>query len=670
MKTYKLLLSFLFLGSALTACEDFLNQEPPSLVVPEDYYRTEDQIQACVNRFYPDILPSHGNDYGIYAKDGGTDNQANQNADIKYATGQWKVEMENDNWSWNLIRDINYQLTSILDRQNNGLISGNVNNIRHYIGELYFMRAFQYFKMLMQWGDLPILTEALPDNEQVLVSKDIRSPRNEVARFILKDLDSSLEYMVDKFENRHTRISPDVATLVKSRVALFEASWLTYFKDSPFVPNGEGWPGKTKNPNYNYPSGDIDSEIRHFLTIAVEASEQIAEKYKGNLVMNTGVIPQSESDPINPYFNMFGTTDMSIYPEVLLWREYNDGMGITNSVEDGVQRGNRGTGVTRGLIESFLMEDGKPIYASHNGYVYDDASLTKVRENRDPRLSVFLKVPGQVNCFKNMDYDRGDRMIVIEPEKPDITNGSKDWAYTTGYALRKGGTFDRAQCTVSYGANAACCFRATEALLNYMEAQYMLTGSLSEKTIEYWKIIREKAGFKGVAIDPQTTIVSTDMQKEKLDWGAFSGGKLIEPTLYNIRRERRCEFMGEGLRWMDLIRWRSLDQLMTNNYHIEGFRLWNSDMTSLYNFNEDNYNGSSSANVSSPSLSDYLRPYEKNMSASNFYRDGYTWHMAHYLQPLPIKEFQLTATDHISVELSTLYQNPYWPVEAGSPAEQ
>lgn len=670
MKAYKKILSLILLGSALAACEDFLDQQPPSYIVPEDYYRTEDQVQACANRFYSDILPSHGGGYGLYASDGGTDNQANQSADNKYATGQWKVGMSNDNWSWSLIREINYQLNTILDRQEQNQISGNKANIRHYIGELYFMRAYQYFKMLRQWGDFPIITEALPDNEEMLVAADVRSPRNEVARFILKDLDLAVENMTENFENRHTRVSPDVAILVKSRVALFEASWLTYFKGTAFVPNGEGWPGKVKNTDYKYPSGDIDNEIKYFLGIAVEASEKIAEKYKGDLVGNTGEIPQAESDPENPYFSMFGTLDMSGYSEVLLWREYNEGMGVTNSVEDGVQRGNRGTGVTRSLIESFLMEDGKPIYASHDDYTYDDMSLNKVRENRDPRLTVFLKVPGQVNCFKNMDYSRGDRMIIIEPQKPDITNGSSDWAYTTGYALRKGGTFDRAQCTVSYGANAACCFRATEALLNYMEAQYMLSGSLSGKVLEYWKIVREKAGFKGTAIDPQTTISATDMQKEKLDWGAYSAGKLIDPVLYNIRRERRCEFMGEGLRWMDLTRWRSLDQLITENYHIEGFRLWNSDMTGLYSFTEKNYDGSSSANVSSPSLSNYLRPYEKNMTANNLFRNGYTWHMAHYLQPLPITEFQLTADDHISVEQSMLYQNPYWPVEAGMPAEK
>ena len=60
-----------------------------------------------------------------------------------------------------------------------------------------------------------------------------------------------------------TRINRDVALLLKSRVALFEATWLKYFKGSAFVPNGEDWPGKTKeyNANYQYQSGNIDNEI-------------------------------------------------------------------------------------------------------------------------------------------------------------------------------------------------------------------------------------------------------------------------------------------------------------------------------------------------------------------------------------------------------------------------
>ena len=77
--------------------------------------------------------------------------------------------------------------------------------------------------------------------------------------------------------------------------------------------------------------------------------------------------------------------------------------------------------------------------------------------------------------------------------------------------------------------------------------------------------------------------------------------------------------------------------------------------------------GSSSATVSNVSLSEYLRPFEKNMTSGNLYRDGFVWFMAHYLEPLPIKQFQLTSSDRVTVEQSTLYQNPYWPLKADSP---
>ncbi len=663
-------LMLLALGGTFVSCDDLLDQEPPSYLTPESYFKTEDQVMACANSFYGN-LPSHGYGYGLYSSDSNTDNQAGSGSDGKYLDGQWKVGLTNGNWSFSTIRDINYKLNTCLTNYKNGKITGNDKNIRQYLGELYFFRAWEYFGKLKTWGDYPILTEVQTDSEQKLIENDKRQPRNEVARFIIANLDTAMTYMSDNFEKRHTRLSKDVAMLVKSRVALYEGTFLNYFKGTPFVPNGEGWPGKEKsyNANYQYPSGNIDNEIKYFLQIAAESAETVAEKYKGELTQNNGVVPQKEGDS-NPYFEMFGTTDMSKYNEVLLWREYSASQGHTNIIEDAVQRNNYGTGVTRSMVESFLMEDGKPVYAQHDGYTYDDNSVTKVAEHRDPRLKIFLKTPGQINCYKNMDYAQGDRYIDVEPAYPDITNGdAQNWLYVTGYCLRKGGTFDRKQCEKDKSANAACSFRAREALLNYMEAEYMLTHSLSGKVLEYWKIIREKAGFTGAAIDPNTTINATVMEKEKLDWGAYSAGKLLtDPILYNIRRERRDELMGEALRWMDLQRWRALDQMMTERYHIEGMKLWNSDMTQYYNFTAADYDGSNTAKTSSPDLSDYLRPYEKNMTSTNLYRNGYTWHLAHYLQPVPIKEMQLSAPDYTTVSESPLYQNPYWPSETDKPA--
>lgn len=212
----------------------------------------------------------------------------------------------------------------------------------------------------------------------------------------------------------------------------------------------------------------------------------------------------------------------------------------------------------------------------------------------------------------------------------------------------------------------ALIFRGTEALLNYIEACYEKNGSLDNIAQSYWTQIRKRSH---VDTDYNKTIAATDMAKEALnDWGAYSAGKLIDPTLYNIRRERRCELMAEGLRYMDLMRWRAMDQMISTPYHIEGFKLWgsmqhwydNEDGTSQLVYGMDN----PKANVSDPAISPYLRPYEKNNN--NLAKDGYRWAMAHYLEPYRIQDMDITSGGG-SIENSPIYQNPYWPTEPNMP---
>lgn len=674
MKLYKFSILSLALAAGMASCTDWLEQEPPSQITPDGFFNDATKVEAAINQFYTDILPSAGGySYGLYSADNGTDNQTGWNPDAKYGTGLWLTGSTEGNWAWTNIRNVNYQLNSILEQYEAGTINGNQTDIKQYIGEAYFFRAYAYFDMLQKWGDLPIITESLPDDEAILVAANKRRPCNEVARFIINTLDTATTYLHEDYEARHTRVSYDAALLLKSRVALYEGSWLTNFKGTAFVPNGEGWPGAKKdyNANYQYPAGSIDEEAKYFFTQAAEAAEKVADKYQSKLVTNTGVVPQSEKD-VNPYFTMWGTDDMSATPEILLWRQYSRSLNIVNNIEVYVQRGNQGVGLTRSMVEGYVMKDGKPRYAS--SYTYSDQTIADVAKNRDPRLTVFLKVPGQVNFFKNAGSESGDHAVKDEPY-PLITEHNGEKGYSTGYVIRKGGMFDKSVANNGGCYNASAVFRATEALLNYIEAEYMLTKNISSgKILEYWKTVREKAGFTGAATDPQVTIDATDMSKEKLDWGSYTAGvQLTDKVLYNIRRERRSELIGEGLRAMDLQRWRSYDQLMNTPAHIEGMHLFNTPMQNWYNDADGKttlvYDGTGDANVSSPELSEYLRPHEINMTNNNF-KDGLTWHMAHYLRPLPIRQFLLTATDHASVDQSPLYQNPYWPTTAGQAAEK
>lgn len=683
MKTNNYLIhSILFLtvvAGGLTSCDDFLDREPMSSVSPESYFSEASQLANYANELYNGILPSHStgyNDfgYGIMGADNDTDNQAGVTANNRFTIDRWKVGQSDGDWGFETIYRCNYFFSEILPKYGEDIngsqntIEGNLEDVQHYIGEMYFLRASEYFKKLQALGDFPIITELQNDNMEQLIEVSKRNPRNEVARFILEDLDRACTLLSAKTMPT-TRINKDVALLLKSRVALFEGTWLKYFKGTAFVPNGEGWPGASKdyNASYKYPGGSIDDEISFFLTESMTASKEVAENYKGSLTVNTGLVQQSTTDAVNPYYDMFASEDLSGYPEVLLWRQYVRGLA-GHGVNAAASRGNGRVGLTRGYVNTFLMADGTPVYthgtyADGDNYYKGDKTIADVRENRDSRLYIFLKEPGQKNILFELDNTEGTEVVAEEPY-PLITLGDGMRGYATGYALRKGGSWNKKYYGNGTGYTGCVSYRAAEALLNYMEASYEKDGSLDATAKEYWALLRIRSN---VNADFEKTIQMTDMSKEaENDWGAYSAGKLVDATLYNIRRERRCEFIGDGMRYMDLCRWRAMDQLITVPYHIEGFHLWNTPMEQWYT--DLVADDTEASNVSSKSKSEYLRPYERYAAQAGY--DGLTWKMAHYLNPISVKHFLVSSEDGKDISTSPIYQNPYWPVTADQPAER
>jgi hypothetical protein len=290
--------------------------------------------------------------------------------------------------------------------------------------------------------------------------------------------------------------------------------------------------------------------------------------------------------------------------------------------------------------------------------------------NRDNRLFIFLKEPGQKNALWG-DFGASSDINPIElvPNITGLQGQDDSRIYSTGYALRKGHSWDAIQAgSTSYGTyTGTIIFRGVEALLNYMEAYYERNGSLDASATQYWQAIRTRAK---VDTDFNKTINATDMAKEALgDWGAYSAGQLIAPTLYNIRRERRCELMAEGLRWMDLQRWRALDQMINTPYHIEGMKVWG-PMQHWYDDTEGNSQlvyglDNTGSNISSPDRSAYLRPYEKVRGSLAL--EGYRWKMAHYLSPIALQDVLITSQNN-DVSTSPIYQNPGWSLTVGEGA--
>lgn len=641
-----------------TSCNDYLDQEPQDKLTPEKYFTAEADLAAYSINLYGFDSPGVDS-YGIsvWGYDNNTDNQAGVNAITRWDPGQWKVGDSNP-WNFTAVRNCNYFFDQVIPKYNAGKIQGVKENIDHYIGEMHFLRAWAYFNLLKNIGDAPIFTTALPDEESVLMEASKRQPRNKVARFILADLDTAVTMLRDvPPAGQKTRISKDVAKLFRSRVALYEGTFEKYHKGTAFVPGGTGWPG---NPA-DIQGLDIDNEIRYFFTEAAKSAKEVGDKYVGSLAENTGAAEGMDAalKSLNPYYTMFCDVNMEPYKEVLMWRQYNLDKGVYHNIQMQLENNGGGTGWTRGMVNSFLMKNGLPIYASGSGYDpnWEKQGVDATLQNRDDRIRIFTKGDHSVDYYTlageplyfNMNW---------------IVTGDVQTKNVTGFANKKGKYYEaRMQNFHHVGTTGFVIFRAAEALLNYMEASYELNSTIDATASNYWKALRRRAG---VSEDFNATINATQMAKEaEGDFGAYSHGQLVNATLYNIRRERRDELMGEGMRWADLQRWRACDQI--NGYQIEGMRFWGSIYETAFGDKTVVDKTGEKGTISPQDVSIYVRPYQIR-SVNNRYYNGYKFTPAHYLTPLPQSVFRKTAVDKSNLSSSVVYQNPGWGMVDGEGA--
>jgi hypothetical protein len=666
---------FILIVSAATlllsaGCNDFLDRQPITNITPEKYFKTADELAAYTVNYYETFFTTYRNNWNVGPiwEDASTDNLVRGGSDnsttLRYfssSNGRFLVPAgQNTSTAFSRIRICNYFFEQVLPKMEAGTLSGS--DVNQYVGEMYVMRAQAYFYALRTFGDFPIIENVLPDDNDVLVEASKRAPRNEVARFILSDLDKAISLLGNGAKNRITK---DLALLIKSRVALFEATFEKYHKGTGRVPGDSNWPGASKNSGKSF---NIDGEVSFFLDQCLSAAEQVADAHK--LTSNSHVMnPDTQKLQIygwNPYFEMFYQPDASGIDEVLLYREYSVDLGVTTAMPSYIREGGA-CGPTRSHVDGFLMANGLPIYAADSGYKGDE-TLDLQQEGRDERLQLFV--------FNNSDleyYANGEESLFIAPEfleQPEHRD-------VTGFRIRKHYCYDPAFATSGLIAtNDQILYRAAEAYLNYIEAYYEKNGNIGGKADTYWKAIRTRAG---VDPDYNKTIAATDLSKED-DWGKRSGETLVDATLFNIRRERRCEFIGEGFRWNDLIRWRSFDHLMTEKWIPEGANLWGGPLKDNEKYLKKDAagnvttesafiecaSGKSDANISARTDSKYVRPLRVIMDNNELY-DGYTWHKAYYLQPYGLQDLTLTSEDG-SVEKSVAYQNPYWPTQASEGA--
>lgn len=668
-------LSALFMALNLTSCTDYLDLEPISEITPGDYYHTADQLANYLNNYYNSQLrnPFSGAMYHTGGYNSGMGN-SDKNTDIYslQTTGgvtellEWFAKNHKQTPTGKAlqseyanIRVWNYFINIANENLEAGTISGDPELINNYIGEGYFFRALAYFRLLAQYGDVPIVVDVLPDDNDIIILNSTRTPRNEVARFILSDLDEATRLLCDRSRFNGQRVNKQVASLLKSRVALFEATFEKYHRGSGRVPGDANWPGAKMSYNAGR-QFNTDSDIDFFLTQAMDAARNAVGSTA--LTKNSMVLQPEPGvyEGWNPYFEMYGQLSLANNDEVLLWKEYNKTFNVTSPTPYYIRETNH-DGMTRAFSESFLMQDGKPFYASD--LYQGDKSVDAIKENRDYRLKLFLWSESTLKTAQIPSPS--DALYGVAP----INNSIIDQSNVSGYAARKYFSYHY---PMTERADEMACpiFRTAEAMLNYIEACVEKTGSVDGTAADYWKQIRERAGINP---DYNVTVSNTDLTQER-QWSVYSGLTPVSALLFNVRRERMNETFNEGLRFADLIRWRSFDKLIDAPIMPEGCNFWD-EMWEAKRFKDDSGNfsvvcdGSSNALISGPEQGKYLRLSSASLQTSNELRNGYVWTEAYYLYPLGAQDITSASEDR-DPDTSNMYQNIYWSADGGRYAEK
>ncbi len=477
----KYLYLFLAGAMALTSCKKFLEKTPLDRLTPEQAFSSESNLQLYTNSFYL-MLPDGP---GVYKGDGMTDITV-PNAIPSYITGKLS-SLEATGWSWTSLRNINY----FLEHYDNPNIPLKARN--HYGGIARFFRAYYYFNMTKQFGDVPWYGKALATDDSALYKK--RDPRTLVMDSVLADINFACNNIYATKDNSCTQITKFVALALKSRICLFEGTFRKY-----------------------HPEFSLDASANKWLLEAADAADQLIKSAQYKL-QNTGA-------PEKDYRSLF-ISEAPVANEVLLAAVYNNSLKKWHDAAWWFNSATLGSrlGLSKTFINSYLNIDGSRFTETPG---YDTMQFQVEVRNRDKRLQQTIRMG---------DYKRTDGTFAA----PDFN------VTYSGYQIQKFSLDDKYFDTRTESYNSIPIIRYAEVLLNYAEAK----AAMGTLTVADWNLtigdLRNRAGIQNRAKP-----VTVDAYMKANFFPDISDAVTIE-----IRRERGVELASEGFRYDDLKRWKA-----------------------------------------------------------------------------------------------------------------
>jgi hypothetical protein len=448
-------------------------------------------------------------------------------------------------WNFSYIRRVNLMLSHIA--------SSNMTEAEknHWKAIGYFFHSFWYMELIDRFGDIPWVNTVL--NESSDASYGPRMDRKAVADSVLTRLQWAEANIGSSSKDGANTVNQDCVRAVLSRFCLREGTWRKYHE-----------------------LGDYEKYLKE----CVRVSELLMQTYP---TLYTGV----DKSPASGYGEMWTTEDLGTVPGIILYKQYVTDVA-TNNFNHFEHTSSAFTEMNQNTVDLYLMKNGKPIKNAASLYQGDKDMYSTFR-NRDPRLyqtvmPPYTVKPGSgIEGYRTWTYtsNAADREYIdimganttcsnpgvgmkrlpaqnwganLVPSIPRLGVG----AFITcrsGYYIWK--NYDLWEHNTSPGQTNTAdkpIFKIEEVLLNDAEAQFELGGfdqTVADKTINK---LRKRAGVANMVVSEIDD--NFDPDRPYYYPKNNTAGIRLDPVLWEIRRERIIELMGEGFGFYDVRRWR------------------------------------------------------------------------------------------------------------------
>jgi hypothetical protein len=497
----------------ISSCDDYLDR--PSLTVMNDgnYWTSENNLRLFANGFYTnyfvgyntsfteDYAPLRGytfaDDFASSGKQGGFETQAPASRSSVSESAAWLSTYAGPTWDFAWVRKSNLFLERVEAMKDKSITTG---VYQHWSAVARFFRGYEYSRLVSVFGDVPYYDRVVGDNELDLLYKD-RDSRTLVMDKVYDDF----VYVLDNMrvsDGSAQYLNRYIAAGFISRFMLFEGTWQKYHLNN-------------------------QEKAKKYLELAVRASGEVMASGKYSFTSD--------------FRSLFGSQDLAANKEVIMYRTYDAAIGVTHCIASYSNLfESQGVAPNLKLAKAFVCNDGKPYKLSTVANA-DKLDIKNMVVTRDPR-------------FEATFWDA--------PKKESST-----LLYACKFIDREGVKQYPGPYTAIYGSNTntndAPVMRLAEVVLNWIEAKAELA-TMGGAVVTQADLDASINAVRNRPLD--ATAVAKGVKKT----AALSLASLpddpdrdsdVPALIWEIRRERRMEFVFEHTRLMDIKRWKKIDYM-------------------------------------------------------------------------------------------------------------